>query len=59
MVYEDARKLRAILGLESSPVSVRFIKDEMPENAKTLKRHRYCQALMKARNGEEVLLPGG
>ncbi len=59
MVYEDASKLRAILGLESSPVGVKFIKDRIPENAKVLKKHRYCQAVMKARNGEEVLLPGG
>ncbi|MBC7100758.1 DUF169 domain-containing protein [Methanothermobacter tenebrarum] len=58
MVCEDATRLRTILGLEASPVGVKFIKDKMPENAKVLKKHRYCQGVMKARKGEEVLLPG-
>lgn len=47
-----------MLGLDSAPVGVRFIlgKGEIPETALRLNQHRYCQALMRARRGEHVLL---
>lgn len=47
-----------ILGLSGSPVGVRFLADdaEIPGGAHRLEQHRYCQALMKARRGSDVLL---
>jgi len=52
--------MKAILGLSTFPVGVRFLttKDAV-EGAKTLDRHRYCQALMRARHGQDVLLDAG
>ncbi|HOJ72107.1 MAG TPA: DUF169 domain-containing protein [Syntrophorhabdaceae bacterium] len=49
-----------ILGLATSPVGVRFLKQEdaYPEGAEVLEQHRYCQALMKARHGGNVILDG-
>jgi uncharacterized protein (DUF169 family) len=51
------RRMRTILGLSTHPVGVRFLiaKDAVDGSA-VLKRHRYCQALMRARNGEDVVL---
>jgi len=57
MISETAREMISILNLNASPVGVKFT-DEVPENAVTLKKHRYCQALMRARKGETVVLPG-
>jgi uncharacterized protein (DUF169 family) len=53
-------RMISILGLFTSPVGVRLIKsgNDYPEEAKRLYKHRYCQALMKARHGEEVILDG-
>lgn len=47
-----------ILGLESSPVGVRFIYSGATSSfpGERLQQHRYCQALMKARRGEKVIL---
>lgn len=47
-----------LLGLSGSPVGVRFLgpEDDLPSGAITLKGHRYCQALMKARGGQDVLV---
>ncbi len=59
---KDIRKmgadLMANLGLSASPVGVRFLSenDSCPEAAQVLTGHRYCQALMKARHGQEVIL---
>ena len=40
-------------------MGVRLLSDEgYPEGTKILKQHRYCQALMRARHGESVLLNG-
>lgn len=51
--------MRAILGLSDAPVGVRFLMDgERADRAQALKQHRYCQALMRARRGESVLLGG-
>ena len=48
------------LGLSSSPVGVRMLSDpkDLPSGAERLERHRYCQALMKARRGQDVFLDG-
>lgn len=47
-----------ILGLVGSPMGVRLLAAEEgdPPGALVLRRHRYCQALMRARRGESVLL---
>lgn len=54
----SARKMISLLGLCTSPVGVRLLseKDPVPPGASKLMRHRYCQALMKARRGENVVL---
>lgn len=59
-IGEMGARMKAILGLSTSPVGVRFLttKDAV-EGAKTLDRHRYCQALMRARHGQDVLLDAG
>lgn len=51
-------KMILILGLSGSPVGVRLLTapEELPDSAETLKKHRYCQAVMKARRGRNVLL---
>ncbi len=53
-----ASEMTSILGLSGSPVGVRLLgqSDEFEGEAEVLSEHRYCQALMKARHGEEVLL---
>ncbi|MCA1759432.1 MAG: DUF169 domain-containing protein, partial [Bacteroidales bacterium] len=53
-----SEKIKQILGLNSSPVGVKFYfsENEIPEQAERLKGYRYCQALMKARHGEKVIL---
>jgi len=55
---ELGAKLVEILGLAGPPVGVRFLgpDDSLPVDSVTLKGHRYCQALMKARSGQDVLL---
>lgn len=53
----EGARMRAILGLSGAPVGVRFLSNgARPEEARVLKRHRYCQALMLARRGEQVVL---
>ncbi|MDZ7742151.1 MAG: DUF169 domain-containing protein [Bacteroidota bacterium] len=53
-----AKSVKEILGLNTFPVGVRFIfnKSQMPGDAEKVKHHRYCQALMKARHGENIWL---
>ncbi len=53
-----ARIIMQAIELSAPPVGVRFLgpTDEIPFEASPLQKHRYCQALMKARNGETVLL---
>jgi len=55
-----ADDLRQIIGLESAPVAVFMLApgtDMAPFAAWTkVERHRYCQALMRARGGERVVL---
>ena len=57
-IQEMGRKLKAFLGLSSSAVGVRLLTAvaETPVEAEPLQRHRYCQAVMKARHGQHVLL---
>ena len=54
----NSNKVKQILGLTSSIVGVKFIfnEEEMPSEIEKLSGHRYCQALIKARHGEHVLL---
>ena len=53
-----AKSAKNILQLGSFPVGVKFINsgENPPAGPTFLKSHRYCQALMKARHGEHVLL---
>jgi len=55
---QKAQKIEELLGLSTSIVGVKFIweSDAIPNNIKKLSGHRYCQALMKARHGEKVIL---
>jgi uncharacterized protein (DUF169 family) len=57
-LHKNALQTKSILGLASSPVGVKFIfsEKEIPEKVENLTGHRYCQALMKARHGQHVLL---
>lgn len=50
----------SILSLNGFPVGVKFLgtDDALPEDVEVLKKHRYCQALMKAREGTNALLTG-
>jgi uncharacterized protein (DUF169 family) len=49
-------EMKDILGLKWSPVGVRLMSAEEVPNAKILSKHRYCQAVMRARQGHSVLL---
>jgi uncharacterized protein (DUF169 family) len=50
-------RMRSILGMSSSSVGVRLLDtNERVTNAEILEKHRYCQALMKARHGHNVIL---
>lgn len=57
-IKSSAIKTKQILGLSSSLVGVKFIFSggHIPFRAEKLTGYRYCQALMKARHGEHVLL---
>lgn len=48
----------SLLDLNGFPVGVKFLEnsDVLPKDAEVLKNHRYCQALMKAHNGSNVIL---
>lgn len=51
------KKMRDILDLSGAPVGVRLLTNgDRPNDAHVLEQHRYCQALMRARRGESVLL---
>lgn len=58
LVKKMAADMISNLGLFGSPVGVRLLSesDPYPGEAEVLKEHRYCQALMKARRGQEVIL---
>ena len=58
-VKENSKKLKDVVELNTYPVGVKFIFTNKPVDgiqAVKLHAHRYCQALMKARYGEHVLL---
>lgn len=48
----------SILGLSGSPIGVKLVpfNEGRPPDAEVLEKHRYCQALMKARYGKNVIL---
>ena len=55
-----SQRLEAAIGLRTCPVAVSFVGHDAPDSPfgtwKPADRHRYCQALMRARNGEQVRL---
>lgn len=55
-----SNRMKEILGLRSFSVGAMLLLDyeKYPEEAQFLSQHRYCQALMKARRGEHVILDG-
>ena len=56
-IQEYGSIMKAVLGMKSSSVGVRFLReDEDAGAALRLSRHRYCQALMQARRGQDVVL---
>lgn len=57
-IRSDSEKVKKILVLTSSMVGVKFLfaVDQLPEHIYELSGHRYCQALMRARHGDHVLL---
>lgn len=57
-IRRSGKEMIRVLGLETSPAGVRFLKEGTgyPGDSRILKQHRYCQALMKARHGESVVL---
>ncbi|MGB9700876.1 MAG: DUF169 domain-containing protein [Thermodesulfobacteriota bacterium] len=59
-IREYGMRMVSILGLSSSPVGVRFLSNDgkVSEETERLLQHRYCQAVMKARRGGDVLLDG-
>jgi len=59
-VRKIGKLMISLLDLNGFPVGVKFLvnDEDFPENTEVLKKHRYCQALMKAHNGTNVLLTG-
>jgi uncharacterized protein (DUF169 family) len=58
-VKKMAKNLKEKVGLDTYPVGVKFVfndHQDIPNSVTRLLRHRYCQALMKARHGEHVML---
>lgn len=58
IIQSKSVEVGKILGLNASLVGVTFLlsEAEILSDVKKLEGHRYCQALMKARHGEHVLL---
>lgn len=59
-IREFGARMISILDLSSSPVGVRLLSTDgkVSPGAERLLQHRYCQALMRARRGQDVLLDG-
>ena len=57
-VRELGTRMKTILELNGAPVGVRLLFDEneSPVGARPVTHHRYCQAVMKARQGAHVTL---
>jgi len=51
-----AKFLKQILNMDSYPVGVKFLQEEVIEQSRLCDGYRYCQALMAARHGENVYL---
>jgi len=60
-IRNSATMMVSTLGLSCSPVGVRLLSDDdpIPADVERMDKHRYCQAVMKARRGRSVLLDGG
>ncbi|MCS7102419.1 MAG: DUF169 domain-containing protein [Candidatus Korarchaeum sp.] len=56
LIREKARELREALNLRTLSVGVKLFNYDTDVKAVRAKGHRYCQALMRARYGEHVLL---
>jgi uncharacterized protein (DUF169 family) len=58
-IRELGALIKSFLNIQTFPVGVKFLEsEEFPSDAVVLNGTRYCQALMKARNGEKVILDG-
>ena len=59
-IREYGARMISILGLSSSPVGVRLlpIDGKVSPGAERLLQYRYCQTLMEARRGQDILLDG-
>lgn len=58
-VKEKAKQIKEMVGLSTYPAGVKFVfrNEQISDmNIEKLHGYRYCQALMKARHGEHVLL---
>jgi len=56
-IKEYDRILRDATGLRSHPVGVNFLPDlALAQEVERAKGHRFCQAVMRARQGERLLL---
>ncbi|MDO9540153.1 MAG: DUF169 domain-containing protein [Methanocalculus sp.] len=56
-IRNTGRAMKEILNLRGSPVGVRLLKTDTPiPGAVPADGHRYCQALMRARHGEHVVV---
>lgn len=53
---EQAEILKRAVGLHSEPVGVKFYKTIPNNGLKVVEDHRFCQLIMRARRGEELLL---
>jgi uncharacterized protein (DUF169 family) len=58
-MWEYGKQIVSILGLTTSSVGVCFIANFfLPVDTLSLESHRYCQALMRARHGQTIVLDG-
>ena len=57
-IQDYGARMISILGLHSQLVGVRLVpgNGRVPPEAERLSQHRYCQALMRARRGRDVVL---
>lgn len=57
-IIDKSKRVREILNTNLYPVGVKFIfkESDLPKNVLRAQGHRYCQALMKARHGKQVVL---
>ena len=53
-----SQRMIEILDLSSSPIGIKLLKagQKIPNEVKILEKHRYCQAIMEARKGEDLIL---